>query len=79
MPRVQAATDAAQAAAADMLIAAGGGSVLVAVRVVAVYLGEGGSPFELMTQYPEGKPAYSPRLMAPKLPIINVPPRRPAP
>jgi len=70
---VQAATDAAKAAAADMLIAAGGGSVLVAVRVVAVYLGEGGSPFELMTQYPEGKPAYSPRLMAPKLPIINIP------
>jgi alcohol dehydrogenase class IV len=26
-----------------------------------------------MTQYPEGKPAYSPRLMAPKPPIINIP------
>ncbi len=70
---VQAATDAARAANADLLIAAGGGSVLVAVRVVAVYLGEDGSPFDLMTQYPAGKPAYSPRLMAPKLPIINVP------
>ena len=70
---VQAAADAAREAGADMLIAAGGGSVLVAVRVVAVYLGESGSPFELMTQYPEGKPAYSPRLMAPKLPIINIP------
>ena len=70
---VQAATDAAREAGADLLIAAGGGSVLVAVRVVAVYLGEDGSPFDLMTQYPAGKPAYSPRLMAPKLPIINVP------
>lgn len=70
---VQAATDAARAANADLLIAAGGGSVIVAVRVVAVYLGESGSPFDLMTQYPEGKPAYSPRLMAPKLPIINIP------
>ena len=70
---VQAATDAARAANADLLIAAGGGSVLVAVRVVAVYLGEDGSPFELMTQYPEGRPAYSPRLNAPKLPIVNVP------
>ena len=70
---VQAATDAARAAGADLLIAAGGGSVLVAVRVVAIYLGEAGSPFELMTQYPEGKPAYSPRLTAAKLPIINVP------
>ncbi len=70
---VQAATDAARTAGADLLIAAGGGSVLVAVRVVAIYLGETGFPFELMTQYPEGKPAYSPRLNAPKLPIINVP------
>jgi alcohol dehydrogenase class IV len=26
-----------------------------------------------MTQYPEGKPAYSPRLLAPKPPIINIP------
>jgi alcohol dehydrogenase class IV len=26
-----------------------------------------------MTQYPEGKPAVSPRLLAPKIPIINVP------
>jgi hypothetical protein len=26
-----------------------------------------------MTQYPEGKSAYSPRLLAPKPPIINIP------
>ncbi len=70
---VQAAADAASEAGADMLIAAGGGSVLVAVRAVAIFLGESGSPFDLMTQYPEGRPAHSPRLNAPKLPIINVP------
>ena len=70
---VEAAAAAAKAAGADLLIAAGGGSVIVAVRAVAIFLGEDGSPFELMTQYPEGKAAYSPRLMAPKLPIINVP------
>jgi alcohol dehydrogenase class IV len=69
---VLAAQQAAEAAGADLLIAAGGGSVLVAVRVVAIFMGESGNPFELMTQYPEGKPAYSPRLMAPKPPIINV-------
>ncbi len=69
---VQAATDAARAAGADLLIAAGGGSVIVAVRAVCVFLCESASPFELMTHYPEGKPAYSPRLMAPKMPIINV-------
>jgi len=70
---VAAATDAAREAEADLLIAVGGGSVIVAARVVDVLLCEDGDPFELMTQYPEGKPAVSPRLMAPKLPIINVP------
>lgn len=69
---VKAATDAARAAGADLLIAVGGGSVIVATRVVDVFLCEPGDPFEIMTQYPEGKPAYSPRLAAPKLPIVNV-------
>jgi len=70
---VLAAKEAADAAGADLLIAVGGGSVMVATRVVAIYLAEKASPFEIMTQYPEGKPAYSPRLMAPKPPIINIP------
>jgi alcohol dehydrogenase class IV len=67
------AKTAAEAADADLLIAVGGGSVLVAVRVVAIYMAEAGDPFEIMTQYPQGKPAYSPRLLAPKPPIINIP------
>lgn len=67
-----AATEAARTAGADLLIAVGGGSVIVGTRAVAIFLGESGSPFDLMTQYPEGKPAYSPRLNAPKPPIINV-------
>jgi len=67
-----AAADAARAAGADLLIAVGGGSVIVATRVVDIFLCETGDPFEIMTQYPEDKPAYSPRLMAPKLPIINI-------
>src|SRR5581483_1745233 len=70
---VCAATQAARDANADLLIAAGGGSVIVATRAVAIFLGEPGDPFELMTQYPEGKPAYSPRLLAPKPPIVNIP------
>lgn len=69
---VCAATDAARKAHADLLIAVGGGSVIVATRAVDIFLSEQGDPFALMTQYPEGKPAYSPRLLAPKLPIINV-------
>jgi alcohol dehydrogenase class IV len=70
---VRAAQRAASEAAADLLIAVGGGSVIVATRAVAIFLAEPGDPFQIMTQYPEGKPAYSPRLLAPKPPIINIP------
>jgi len=70
---VSAAKAAAVAAGADLLIAVGGGSVIMAARGVAIFMGEPGDPFEIMTQYPEGRPAYSPRLMAAKPPIINVP------
>ena len=63
----------AQAAGADLLIAVGGGSTIVAVRAVAIFMAEPGNPFEIMTQYPEGKPAFSPRLMASKPAIINIP------
>ncbi len=64
---------AARAMEADLLIAVGGGSVIVATRAIAIFMGESGDPFDLMTQYPDGKPAYSPRLMAAKPPIINIP------
>src|SRR3984957_466047 len=70
---VHAATAAARAAGADLLIAVGGGSVIVATRAVVIFIAEPGDPFQIMTQYPEGKPAYSPRLLAPKPPIINIP------
>lgn len=70
---VIAAKQAALDVGADALIAVGGGSVLVANRCVAIFMTEPGDPFEIMTQYPEGKPAYSPRLMAPKPAIINIP------
>ncbi len=71
-PAVERAVAAARAADADLLIALGGGSVIVGTRVVTILLAETGDPYSLMTQYPEGKPAYSPRLMAPKPPIINL-------
>ena len=45
----------------------------MATRAVAIFMAEPGDPFQIMTQYPEGKPAYSPRLLAPKPPIINIP------
>jgi alcohol dehydrogenase class IV len=70
---VCAAKAAAVEAGADLLIAVGGGSVIVAVRAVAIFMGESGDPFKLMSQYPEGGRPFSPRLSAPKLPIINIP------
>lgn len=70
---VKRATDAARAAGADLLIAVGGGSVIVAVRAVAIFLAEAGDPFALMTQYPENARPFSPRLEAPKPPIVNIP------
>lgn len=69
---VAAATGQARAAGADLIVAVGGGSVIVAARAVVIFLCEDGDPFQLMTQYPEGGRAHSPRLDAPKLPIINV-------
>ncbi len=70
---VMEATTAAKEAKADLLVAIGGGSVIVAARAVNIFLCEGENPFDLMTQYPTGKPAYSPRLLKPKLPTINFP------
>jgi alcohol dehydrogenase class IV len=70
---VRIAKERAKEAGADLLIAVGGGSVIVATRAVAIFMVEPGDPFQIMTQYPEGKPAYSPRLLALKPPIINVP------
>jgi alcohol dehydrogenase class IV len=71
-PAVQKGVEAARAAHADVLIAVGGGSVIVGTRAIAILLAEKGDPYQLMTQYPPGQPAVSPRLMAPKPPIINV-------
>jgi len=72
-PSVLAARNAAREAGADLLVAVGGGSVMVAVRAVAIFLAEAADPHDLMTQYPPDRPAYSPRLTAPKLPIVNIP------
>ena len=69
---VVAAADAARAANADLLIAVGAGSVVQACRVVAILLAEKGPVETLITQYPEHGPAISPKLLAPKLPIVNV-------
>lgn len=70
---VCAAKEAAVEAGADLLIALGGGSVIMAARGVAIFMAESDDPFRIMTQYPDGRPAYSPKLLATKLPIFNIP------
>jgi alcohol dehydrogenase class IV len=69
---VQRAVDAARRVQADLLIGVGAGSVIQATRVVAILLAEKGPVESLITQYPEQGPAISPKLLMPKLPIINV-------
>ena len=69
---MQAAAAAARAAHADLLIGVGAGSVTQGTRVVAILLAEKAPVDQLITQYPDNAPAISPRLLAPKLPIINV-------
>lgn len=66
------ARDAAREASADLLIAVGAGSVIQGTRVVAILLAEKRPVEALITQYPEHGPAISPKLLEPKLPIINV-------
>ncbi len=66
------ARDAVRETMADLVIAVGAGSVIQATRIVVILLAETRPVAELVTQYPENAPAVSPRLDAPKLPIINV-------
>src|SRR5690349_20346152 len=66
------AVDAARSARADLVIGVGAGSVIQGARIVTILLAEEGPVEKLITQYPEHGPAISPKLMEPKLPIINV-------
>jgi len=69
---VMRAVEAARAARADLVISVGAGSVIQGARIVTILLAEKGEVEQLVTQYPEQGPAVSPRLLAPKRPIINV-------
>jgi alcohol dehydrogenase class IV len=66
------AVRAARACGADMLLAVGAGSVIKATRVIAILLAEQKPIDQLITRYPDGAAPVSPRLNAPKLPIINI-------
>lgn len=66
------AAAAAKAAQADLLVSVGAGSVTQGTRVVAILMAEKRPVDELITQYPDNAPAISPKLLEPKVPIINV-------
>ena len=66
------AAEAARAAQADLVIGVGAGSVIQGARIVTILLAEKQPIEQLITQYPEHGPAISPKLLEPKLPIINV-------
>jgi alcohol dehydrogenase class IV len=66
------AAEAARAAQTDLVIGVGAGSVIQGARIVAILLAEKRPVEQLITRYPEHGPAISPRLMEPKLPIVNV-------
>jgi alcohol dehydrogenase class IV len=66
------ATEAARTAQADLVIGVGAGSVIQGARIVTILLAEKRPVGELVTQYPGDGPAVSPKLLEPKLPIVNV-------
>jgi len=66
------ATVAARAARADLVIGVGAGSVIQGARIVTILLAEKRPVEQLVTQYPGDGPAISPKLLEPKLPIVNV-------
>jgi alcohol dehydrogenase class IV len=66
------ATEAARSAQADLVIGVGAGSVIQGARIVTILLAEKRPVEQLVTQYPEHGPVVSPKLLEPKLPIVNV-------
>jgi len=69
---VMRATEAARSARGDLVIGVGAGSVIQGARIVTILLAEKRPVEQLVTQYPEHGPAISPKLLEPKLPIVNV-------
>ena len=72
LPSVLEGVSVAKKAGVDCVVAVGGGSAVVTARGITILLAENGTAQELCTQYPEGEPPISPRLIAPKIPNFVV-------
>lgn len=69
---VQAAARLMRETGADGIVAVGAGSVLMAARLVAILHAENRPIEDMVTRYDGDAAAVSPRLLAPKVPIVNV-------
>jgi alcohol dehydrogenase class IV len=66
------AVEKARECQADILLAVGAGSVIKATRIIAILLAENRPIDQLITQYPDNGRPISPKLNAPKCPIVNI-------
>ena len=73
LPVVQAAVAALRQMKADAIVAVGGGSAVTMARAVNILLAETGDVHDLCTQRDASGRLHSPKLLAPKLPIIAIP------
>jgi alcohol dehydrogenase class IV len=73
LPSVEHAAEILRASGADVIIALGGGSAVVTARAAAILYGEARPIEELHTRFEPGKAPFSPKLLAPKLPIFAIP------
>ncbi|MBG92652.1 MAG: hypothetical protein CL792_01540 [Chloroflexi bacterium] len=71
-PVVEEAAQAVEKAGADLIIPVGGGTAAVSARAIAMRIGEQKSFHEMATKYPPNQLPFSPKLSAPKIPIIQV-------
>lgn len=72
IPTVDAGVEAARKAAADVIVAVGGGSAVCTARAITIMLAEDASYQDLSTKHIDGKGLTSPRLIQPKLPNILI-------
>jgi alcohol dehydrogenase class IV len=73
LPDVMEAVTALRDMQADAIVAVGGGSAITMARAVNILLAEKGDVHALCTQREASGKLVSPKLMAPKLPIIAIP------
>ncbi|MGE4338948.1 MAG: iron-containing alcohol dehydrogenase family protein [Pigmentiphaga sp.] len=73
LPHVENAVEELRRLNADAIIAIGGGSAITTARAANILQAESGSAHTLCTRRTESGELHSPKLLAPKLPILAIP------